>query len=169
MTGRRILGSLLLGVSLLAAQQIYRQNRWAKYEPEMQDPINDPPDAAEKTEFAFARLRFRSPRDSYWGRRARWGTDANKWGKGKRKREKGTDAFPCVSKSEICLIVEWWRRGELNPRPKMSAVKRLRAYQAQRFRPTPQNLPAQRQPSPIESQPPAPDRSLRPIPQNDAH
>ena len=31
----------------------------------MQDPIDDPPDAWEPTEFAFARLRFRSPRDAY--------------------------------------------------------------------------------------------------------
>jgi hypothetical protein len=44
----------------------------------MQDPIEDPPDALEKTEFAFARLRFRSPRDQYSRRYLRWGTDANK-------------------------------------------------------------------------------------------
>ena len=47
------------------------------YEREMQNPADDPPDAWEKTEFAFARLRFRSPRDGYYYR-ARWGTDANK-------------------------------------------------------------------------------------------
>jgi hypothetical protein len=43
----------------------------------MQNPVDDPPDAWEKTEFAFARLRFRSPRDGGF-RRARWGTDTNK-------------------------------------------------------------------------------------------
>src|SRR4051812_26082499 len=59
-------------------QSAHSQNRWAQYEGEMQDPINDPPDAWEATEFAFARLRFRSPRDSYFRRFARWGTDANK-------------------------------------------------------------------------------------------
>lgn len=37
-----------------------------------------PPDAWEKTEFAFTRLRFRSYRDGYWRGHARWGTDANK-------------------------------------------------------------------------------------------
>ena len=46
------------------------------YEHEMQNPVNDPPDAWEETEFAFARLRFRSFRDGWY--RARWGTDANK-------------------------------------------------------------------------------------------
>src|SRR4026209_2016484 len=77
MTPRRILLALLLAAGLLTAQRTFRQNRWAQYEAEMQDPIDDPPDAWEKTEFAFARLRFRSPRDGYF-RRARWGTDANK-------------------------------------------------------------------------------------------
>lgn len=49
--------------------------RWAQYEREMQDPAEDPPDAWEETEFAFARLRYRSGRDGW---RARWGVDANK-------------------------------------------------------------------------------------------
>jgi hypothetical protein len=44
----------------------------------MQDPIDDPPDALDSAEFAFARLRFRSPRDGYFRGHARWGTDANK-------------------------------------------------------------------------------------------
>jgi len=51
--------------------------RWEKYEHEMQNPAEDPPDAWEKTEFAFARLRYRSRMDGFW-RRGRWGTDANK-------------------------------------------------------------------------------------------
>lgn len=51
-------------------------NRWARYEREMQDPVDDPPDASVEAEFIFARLRYRSP---YNGRGfARWGTDANK-------------------------------------------------------------------------------------------
>ena len=78
MTAQRILMGGLLAVTLLLAQQVYRQNRWARYEREMQDPIDDPPDAWESTEFAFARLRFRSPRDRYFRRFARWGTDSNK-------------------------------------------------------------------------------------------
>ena len=65
-------------VAIVAAQQTFRQNRWAQYEHEMQDPMDDPPDAWEQTEFAFARLRFRSPRDGYFRRFARWGTDSNK-------------------------------------------------------------------------------------------
>jgi hypothetical protein len=77
MRSRRILIALVLAVGLLAAQRFATHNRWAQYEPEMQHPVDDPPDAWEKTEFAFGRLRFRSPRDSY-ARRARWGTDSNK-------------------------------------------------------------------------------------------
>lgn len=42
----------------------------------MQDPAEDPPDAWEKTEFAFGRLRYRSNRRGWGG--ARWGVDANK-------------------------------------------------------------------------------------------
>jgi hypothetical protein len=54
-----------------------RQRIWARYEGEMQDPVEDPPDAAHKGEFALGRLRYRSPLDrgrSY----SRWGIDANK-------------------------------------------------------------------------------------------
>ena len=73
MTAGRILAPALLAALLLASSG---SRRWAMYEHEMQNPAEDPPDAWEKTEFAFARLRFRSNRDGYW--RARWGTDANK-------------------------------------------------------------------------------------------
>ena len=68
---------LILAALVQGAQHGHRQRRWAIYEREMQNPADDPPDAYEKTEFAFARLRFRSPRDGYYYR-ARWGTDANK-------------------------------------------------------------------------------------------
>src|SRR4249920_3797449 len=82
MAPRRVFAFLLATaaatVAIVAAQYTFRQNRWAQYEHEMQDPIDAPPDAWEPTEFAFARLRFRSPRDSYFRRFARWGTDANK-------------------------------------------------------------------------------------------
>ncbi|HYZ84509.1 MAG TPA: DUF4159 domain-containing protein [Bryobacteraceae bacterium] len=71
----------LLGVPLtLALPLLFAQgapgNRWAQYEREMQNPVDDPPDANEKTEFAFARLRFRSPRDGWYYKR--WGIDCNK-------------------------------------------------------------------------------------------
>jgi hypothetical protein len=75
---RSALAIVLAAAALYGAQFAIRQNRWAKYEPEMQDPVDDPPDALEQTEFAFARLRFRSPRDRYFRRFARWGTDTNK-------------------------------------------------------------------------------------------
>jgi hypothetical protein len=56
-----------------------RGNKWAKYEHEMQDPVDDPPDADVKGEFVVGRLRYRSGLDrGGWGRYARWGIDANK-------------------------------------------------------------------------------------------
>lgn len=62
--------ALLLVVTVLA-----QQRRWQQYEREMQDPAEDPPDAWENTEFAFARLRYRA-NGFGWG--SRWGVDANK-------------------------------------------------------------------------------------------
>lgn len=73
---------LLLSLGLLAvtihisAQSGHGKRRWAKYEREMQDPVDDPLDGSPPAEFAFARLRYRSPRDG-WAY-ARWGIDANK-------------------------------------------------------------------------------------------
>lgn len=52
---------------------------WERYEHEMQDPVDDPPDARRKGEFALGRLRYYSPMDRGGrGRYARWGIDANK-------------------------------------------------------------------------------------------
>jgi hypothetical protein len=83
MTARRIVVPLLAVLALggvaavvRAAQSEGRPNRWAQYEREMQDPVDDPPDARVEGEFAVGRLRFRSPMDRFRGRR--WGTDANK-------------------------------------------------------------------------------------------
>ena len=45
------------------------------YEYEMQTPADDPPDAWEQTEFAFARLRYHSPRGGFY---QRWGIDTNR-------------------------------------------------------------------------------------------
>jgi hypothetical protein len=56
---------------------LVRERIWARYEAEMQDPVEDPPDAGRKGEFALGRLRYRSPLDG--GRwYSRWGIDANK-------------------------------------------------------------------------------------------
>lgn len=76
MAARRTLAGLLLATLLGLAQHSSGQRRWQMYEHEMQNPVDDPPDAWQEGEFAFARLRFRSQMDRY--RRARWGTDANK-------------------------------------------------------------------------------------------
>ena len=66
-------------VLLRAFQQRYNQ----QYEWEMQDPVADPPDAYEKGEFAFARLRYRQYQGGFGGgrgfrRRSSWGTDSNR-------------------------------------------------------------------------------------------
>lgn len=77
MTGRLFAVILLIAVIVtLAAAPSSGGRRWAQYEREMQNPADDPPDAWEQTEFAFARLRYRSSRDGFY--RSRWGTDANK-------------------------------------------------------------------------------------------
>jgi hypothetical protein len=75
MAARGMLAALVLGAVLAGAQHGSRHRRWAIYENEMQTPVEDPPDAWEKTEFAFARLRFRSPYRGYY---QRWGIDTNK-------------------------------------------------------------------------------------------
>jgi hypothetical protein len=76
MRARRSTAVVLLAAAIAAAQPGRGGRRWAQYEAEMQNPADDPPDAWEETEFAFARLRYRSGRDRYWG--SRWGIDANK-------------------------------------------------------------------------------------------
>src|ERR1051325_2805399 len=63
--------------SVLAFSQM-RHRVWEKYEHEMQDVVDDPPDVGRKGEFALGRLRYRSPMDGRWGRYYRWGIDANK-------------------------------------------------------------------------------------------
>lgn len=50
---------------------------WARYEHEMQDVVDDPPDAGRKGELALGRLRYHSPMDGR-GFYYRWGIDANK-------------------------------------------------------------------------------------------
>lgn len=76
MTARRVVVALALAALVCGAQYGSGARRWAVYEDEMQTPMDDPPDAWESTEFAFARLRFRSMRRG--GGYQRWGIDANK-------------------------------------------------------------------------------------------
>src|SRR3972149_1759738 len=54
-----IVAVVAVAVALSGAQSGRGQRRWVMYEHEMQDPVDDPPDAWGETEFAFARLRFR--------------------------------------------------------------------------------------------------------------
>lgn len=68
--------ALLVALAALTPAQM-RERVWARYEHEMQDPVDDPSDARRKAEFALGRLRYHSPLDS--GRRySRWGIDVNK-------------------------------------------------------------------------------------------
>jgi hypothetical protein len=70
--------TLLFGLAIFGVAQI-RERTYARYEAEMQDPVEDPPDAGRKGEFSLGRLRYRSPLDSRrFGGYARWGIDANK-------------------------------------------------------------------------------------------
>lgn len=80
---RRFLVGILLLATLTALYAQFRprntngSRRWAKYEYEMQDPVEDPPDAYVPGEFVLGRLRYHSPRDGR-GPYYRWGIDANK-------------------------------------------------------------------------------------------
>lgn len=71
----------VLGLAALCAVIALGQGRsrvWARYEIEMQDAVDDPPDVDRKGEFSPGRLRYRSPMDRYGGRYFRWGIDVNK-------------------------------------------------------------------------------------------
>lgn len=80
LAGRWVLlvATAALAVAMVAAQSGQSGRRWERYEHEMQNPADDPPDAWEKTEFAFARLRYRSGGRGGYYYRSRWGIDANK-------------------------------------------------------------------------------------------
>ncbi|MEO5926478.1 MAG: DUF4159 domain-containing protein [Bryobacteraceae bacterium] len=73
---RRLTAALLFSLLLGGAFYCYAATRrWAKYEREMQSPADDPPDAYDEAEFAFARLRYKSYNDR--GRYQAWGIDSN--------------------------------------------------------------------------------------------
>ena len=72
---RAVLALVCLFAALGVAQR--RGRVWERYEAEMQDAVEDPPDADRKGEFVLGRLRYRSPLDRGWGY-SRWGIDANK-------------------------------------------------------------------------------------------
>jgi hypothetical protein len=68
--------ALVAAFALLGFAQ-RRQRVWERYEREMQDPVDDPPDVGRKGDFVVGRLRYRSPLDRGRGY-YRWGIDANK-------------------------------------------------------------------------------------------
>src|SRR5262245_37292961 len=68
----------VLGFAAFGTAQM-RDRIWSRYEGEMQDPVEDPPDADRKGGFTIGRLRYRSPLDRRrFGGYSRWGIDANK-------------------------------------------------------------------------------------------
>src|SRR5262245_5573793 len=69
---------VLCGLVALGLAQSRGGRVWARYEDEMQDAVEDPPDALRKGEFVQGRLRYRSPMDARSGSYFRWGIDANK-------------------------------------------------------------------------------------------
>jgi hypothetical protein len=71
-----IIAGAVFALAWAASAQL-RERVWARYEHEMQDPVEDPPDALRRAEFALGRLRYRSPMDRF-GRYTRWGIDVNK-------------------------------------------------------------------------------------------
>jgi hypothetical protein len=66
---------IVLGLVLWGSLHAFQAGHYSQYADEMQNPTPDPPDAAEKTEYVFARLRYRGT-GGY--RRSSWGTDSNK-------------------------------------------------------------------------------------------
>jgi hypothetical protein len=74
---------LLIAVAPLVLVKAFQTRHSQQYEWEMQDPVQDPPDAAEKGEVSFARLRYGSTRSRggfgrRFGRGYSWGIDANR-------------------------------------------------------------------------------------------
>jgi hypothetical protein len=89
MTKRTALIGLVSTLASVVLLWGYQLRHSQQYESEMQDPVEDPPDAAKKAEFAFARLRYRQYsggggggfgfRGGGYGRRGRsWGIDSNR-------------------------------------------------------------------------------------------
>ena len=76
MADRRIWLAPLMILVLLGSVFGYQSRQSEQYEYEMERPVADPPDAGEKAEFTFARLRYSS--GGRYRRRGSWGTDANK-------------------------------------------------------------------------------------------
>ncbi len=68
---------LLLGLGIWSTVFAFQRYN-SRYESEMQDPADDPPDAREPAEYAFARLRYRSYGGGGRRRRSSWATDSNK-------------------------------------------------------------------------------------------
>lgn len=72
---RTLLSTVFLSLVLLGALWGYQRGR-RSYSDEEDNPVPLPPDANEKTEFAFARLRYPSFRATgYWAMRGSWSTD----------------------------------------------------------------------------------------------
>src|SRR6185369_1359295 len=72
--------AMIVPIAILKGFQGRHSQQWER---EMQDPVDDPPDADRRAEFTFARLRYRA--GSFggfggrgYGRRSSWGVDSNR-------------------------------------------------------------------------------------------
>ncbi len=76
MLAMRVRLTAMVAIVLTLTGVLYAQRRGRYWYTEEDVPL--PPDATEKTEFVFARLRYPTFGGSYWGRRGAWTTDSPK-------------------------------------------------------------------------------------------
>jgi hypothetical protein len=74
MSFRALSSALILAILVWSSLYAF-QRRFRSFRGEEDNPTFFPADGNEKTEFAFARLRYPSFRGGYWGRRGAWSTD----------------------------------------------------------------------------------------------
>src|SRR4051794_5086462 len=116
MTKRKALIGLLSTLVSAVLLWGYQFRHSQQFESEMQDPVEDPPDAARKAEFAFARLRYRQYSGGGggggfgfrgggrgFGRRGSWGVDSNR---ADRLFEKVVRRLPRVDSQSVEEVID---------------------------------------------------------------
>lgn len=101
---RRLLLTVVL-VSILAAAASAFQRRFRGFDDEENSPAVIPPDANEKTEYVFARLRYPSFRggSSYWSMRGNWTVD---WPKADRQFVQGVRRLTRIHTRSMETVVD---------------------------------------------------------------
>ncbi len=130
------IGLVTLALAPVVIVRGFQTRHSQQYEWEMQDPVDDPPDAGEKAEFAFARLRYRSARygGRGYGRRSSWGVDSNR---ADRLFEVATRRLTRIHTRSVEEVIDV-DEGPMNDYPWLYAVEvghwGLSAAQAKRLR-----------------------------------